>query len=79
MKHNGIEYSAKPYGDVVIYDGGAMGGQIKCMPNGRYEARWSGGLHATFAEAADSAQKHERGNYERYRKFVMQYEKESKT
>lgn len=77
-KHNGIEYKETMYGDISIYDGGAMGGQIKKLPNGKYQARIWEGIRDTFEAAADAAQQHARSKYEHYRAFVMQYEKEAR-
>lgn len=77
-KHNGINYTETQHGDVILFDGGAMGGKIKKLPNGKYQAVWSGGLKDTFEAAADAAQQHARSKYEHYRAFVMQYDKEAR-
>ena len=78
MKHNGIEYEEETLRDVTRYDGGAMGGMVKKLPNGKYYVRWIGRTFDKFEQAASAAQDHERSRYEHYREFVMQYEKEAK-
>lgn len=77
MKHNGIEYKPYPYGDVLDYDGGAMGGKFKRYPSGMFFEREIG-WKRTFAEAADAAQAMQRKRYEESREFVLRYEKEAK-
>lgn len=76
MKHNGVEYTATPYGDVMRYDGGTMGGQFSRYPSGMIFDREIG-WHRKFEDAADAMQAVQRKKYEQYREFVMQYEKEA--
>jgi len=76
MKHNGIEYVATPHGDVVDYDGGAMGGKFKCYPSGMYFG--NGVWHRRREDAADLAQLLARKRYKESCKFVFKFVREYK-